>query len=135
MELQRVRPTVKTPAQAFTGDVYMTPIYNGQDPSRMTVALVRFTPGARTNWHSHAVGQTLHVTEGVGLVGTRDGSLLRIRAGDTVICPPAEQHWHGAAAGTFMSHLAMLESRPDGGDPTTWLEPVTDEDYQLANKC
>ena len=134
MELQPVRPTVNTPAQAFTGDVYMTPIYNGQEPSRMTVALVRFTPGARTNWHSHAVGQTLHVTEGVGLVGTRDGSVLRIRVGDTVICPPGEDHWHGAADGTFMSHLAMLENLPDGGDPTTWLEPVTDEVYQTANK-
>ncbi|MFI5897169.1 hypothetical protein ACIA5D_44465 [Actinoplanes sp. NPDC051513] len=56
MELLPVRPTVKTPAQAFTGDVYMTPIYSSTGPSRMTVALVRFTPGARTNWHSHAVG-------------------------------------------------------------------------------
>lgn len=68
MELRHVNPTVKTPAQNFTGDVYMTPIYNGTGPSRMTVALVRFTPGARTNWHAHAVGQTLHITEGVGLV-------------------------------------------------------------------
>ena len=63
MELKPVNPTVKTPAANFTGDVYMTPIYSGTEPSRMTVALVRFTPGARTNWHSHAVGQTLHVTE------------------------------------------------------------------------
>jgi quercetin dioxygenase-like cupin family protein len=60
--------------------------------------------------------------------------VLRIRAGDTVICPPGEEHWHGAAAGTFMSHLAMLENRSDGGGPTAWLEPVTDEDYQLAAK-
>jgi quercetin dioxygenase-like cupin family protein len=134
MELSTPRPTVKTPAQAFTGDVYMTPIYSGTEPSRMTVALVRFTPGAHTNWHSHAVGQTLHVTEGVGLVGTRDGSVLRIRAGDTVICPPDEEHWHGAAADTFMSHLAMLENLPGGGDPTTWLEPVSDEQYRHANE-
>jgi quercetin dioxygenase-like cupin family protein len=134
MELLPVRPTVKTPAQAFTGDVYMTPIYSGTGPSRMTVALVRFTPGARTNWHSHAVGQTLYVTEGVGLVGTRDGQVQRIHAGQTVVCPPDEEHWHGAAADTFMSHLAMLEAKPDGGDPTTWLEPVPDELYQQANK-
>ena len=134
MELSSPRPTVKTPAQAFTGDVYMTPIYSGTEPSRMTVALVRFTPGAHTNWHSHAVGQTLHVTEGVGLVGTRDGSVLRIRAGDTVICPSDEEHWHGAAADTFMSHLAMLENFPGGGDPTTWLEPVSDEHYRQANE-
>jgi quercetin dioxygenase-like cupin family protein len=134
VELNITRPTAKAPAQAFTGDVYVTPIYNGREPSRMTVALVRFTPGARTNWHSHAVGQTLHVTEGVGLVGIRDGSVVRVRAGDTVVCPPEEEHWHGAAADTFMSHLAMLESRPGGEDPTTWLEPTTDEQYQAANE-
>jgi quercetin dioxygenase-like cupin family protein len=134
MELNTTRPTVKVPARAFTGDVYMTPIYSGTGSSRMIVALVRFTPGARTNWHSHAAGQTLHLTEGVGLVGTRDGSVLRIRAGDTVVCPPGEEHWHGAASDTFMSHLAMLENLDGGGDPTTWLEPVPDEDYGTANE-
>ena len=134
MQLQPVNPTVKTPAERFTGDVYMTPIYRGAGPSRMTVSLVRFTPGARTNWHRHAVGQTLHVTEGVGLVGTRDGTVFRIHAGETVVCPPDEDHWHGAAAETFMSHLAMLENRPDGSDPTTWLEPLPEDAYEKANQ-
>ena len=92
MHLQTTRPTAKAPAQAFTGDVYPTPVYTGQEPSRINVALVRFTPGARTNWHRHAVGQTLHITDGIGLVGTRDGTVLRARAGDTVICPPDEDH-------------------------------------------
>ena len=133
LELLPVSPTTKGPASRFTGDVYVTAIYSGQEPSRMTVALVRFTPGAHTNWHRHAVGQTLHVTEGVGLVGTRDGAVLRVRAGDTVVCPPDEDHWHGAAAETFMIHLAMLETLPDGGEPTTWLEPVPAEHYQAAN--
>jgi len=132
-QLQPVKPTAKAPASRFVGDVYLTPIYNGQLPSRMFVTLVRFTPGAHTNWHRHAVGQTLHVTEGVGLVGTREGQVLRIHAGETVICPPDEDHWHGAAADTFMSHLAMLEALPDGGDPTTWLEPVPDAEYDAAN--
>ncbi|MCP2323932.1 quercetin dioxygenase-like cupin family protein [Hamadaea flava] len=134
MELKPVAATAKAPAQNFTGDVYLTPIYSGTAPSRMTVALVRFTPGAHTNWHSHAVGQTLHVTDGIGLVGTRDGRVLRVRAGDTVVCPPGEEHWHGAAADTFMSHLAMLEANPDGSDPTTWLEPVADDQYRLADR-
>jgi quercetin dioxygenase-like cupin family protein len=133
VELKTVNPTAKGPQAWFTGDVYVTPIYNGAEPSRMTVSLVRFTPGAHTNWHRHAIGQTLHVTEGVGLVGTRDGTVLRIRAGDTVICPPAEEHWHGAAADTFMSHLAMLESLPGNEDPTTWLEPVPEDHYRSAN--
>jgi quercetin dioxygenase-like cupin family protein len=134
MELQPVRATVKTPAAWFTGDAYMTPIYNGTGPSRMTAALVRFTPGAHTNWHRHAVGQTLHVSEGVGLVGIRDGSVVRVRAGDTVLCPPDEEHWHGATAETFMSHFALLETNPDGSDPTTWLEPLSDEQYAAAQQ-
>jgi quercetin dioxygenase-like cupin family protein len=134
VELKPVAATVKAPSERFVGDVYMTPIHRGTGPSRMTVALVRFTPGARTNWHVHAVGQTLHVTEGVGLVGIRDGSVIRVRAGDTVVCPPGEDHWHGAAPDTFMSHLALLEAKPDGGDPTTWMEPVPDELYAAADE-
>jgi len=132
VELKPISPTAKGPTQTFTGDAYITPIYRGEQPSRMIVSLVRFTPGARTNWHSHAVGQTLHVTDGIGLVGARNGTVIRIRPGDTVYTPPDEEHWHGATDSTFMCHLAMLEGIP-GSDGTTWLEPVTDEQYQAAN--
>ena len=63
---------------------------------------MRFTPGARTHWHVHPMGQVLHVTDGTALVVTRDGSVLRARAGDTVVCfPPGEEHWHGATADSF----------------------------------
>ena len=134
MELLPVRPTATAPAANFTGDVYVTPIHAGTGPSRMVVALVRFTPGARTNWHRHAVGQTRHVTDGVGLVGTRDGTVLRIGACGTVVCTPDEEHWHGAAADTFMSPLAMLENLPDGGEPTTWLGRVDDATYVSADR-
>ena len=99
----------------------------------MIVSLVRFTPGARTNWHSHAVGQTLYVTDGIGLVQTRDGTVIRMRPGDTVYTPPGQEHWHGATAGNFMCHLAMLEGA-HGADGAAWLEPVTDEQYQAANE-
>jgi quercetin dioxygenase-like cupin family protein len=132
MELKPVSATAKVRAQNFTGDVYVNPIYKGQDPSRMIVSLVRFTPGARTNWHSHAVGQTLHVTDGIGLVVTRDGTVIRMRCGDTVWTPPGEEHWHGATADNMMCHLALLEGVNDG-DGTTWLEPVTDDQHQAAN--
>ena len=134
MELKPVTPTAKGPASTFTGDVYVNPIDRGDQPSRMIVSLVRFTPGARTNWHSHAVGQTLHVTDGIGLVQTRDGKTIRMRPGDTIYTPPGEEHWHGATAGNFMCHLAMLEGIP-GGDGTTWLEPVTDEQYEAADQA
>ena len=64
---------------------------------------------------------------------TRDGTVIRMRPGDTVYTPPGQEHWHGATAGNFMCHLAMLEGVPVG-DGTTWLEPVTDEQYQAANE-
>ena len=133
MELKPVTPTAKAPAQNFTGDVYVNSIYRGEDPSRMIASLVRFTPGARTNWHRHAVGQTLHVTDGIGLVVTRDGTVIRMRPGDTVWTPPGEEHWHGATDGNFMCHLALLEGTGDS-DGTTWLEPVTGAQYAKANQ-
>jgi quercetin dioxygenase-like cupin family protein len=133
VQLKPTSQTAKGPTQNFTGDVYVNPLYQGEEPSRMTVSMVRFAPGAHTNWHSHAVGQTLHCTDGVGLVATRDGTVIRLRPGDTVHTPPGEEHWHGATTGNFMGHLAMLEGAGDG-DPTTWLEPVTDDEYRAANQ-
>lgn len=134
MELITINNTSKAPAERFTGDVYLTMIKSPTPPSRLVAALVRFTPGARTNWHSHALGQTLHVTEGVGYVVNRDGQVITMRAGDTVWTPPGEEHWHGGTAGNFMCHLALLEAGADG-DGTTWLEPVSDADYQHASQA
>ncbi|MFJ3804708.1 cupin domain-containing protein [Streptomyces sp. NPDC090088] len=133
MELTSVQDAFKAPDARFTGDVYTTPLKTAQEPSRLLAALVRFTPGARTNWHSHAIGQTLHVTEGVGLVVSRDGTVIRVRAGDTVWTPPGEEHWHGGTKGTVMCHVAMTEI-PGQSDGTTWLEPVTDEEYSAAQQ-
>ncbi|MFB7459071.1 cupin domain-containing protein [Streptomyces sp. NPDC056188] len=124
-------PTAKAPAERFTGDVYLNAIETPSDPARLAAALVRFTPGARTNWHAHAKGQTLYVTDGVGLVGTRDGNVVRAVAGQTVKCPAGEEHWHGATDTTLMAHIAMLVG-DESGDGTTWLEPVTDEQYAKA---
>jgi quercetin dioxygenase-like cupin family protein len=88
MELIPINDTSKTPAQRFTGDVFLTVIKTPTPPSRLIASLVRFTPGARTNWHSHALGQTLHVTEGVGYIVNRAGQTIVVRAGDTVWTPP-----------------------------------------------
>ena len=135
MDHSPVMPTAKGPAATFTGDVYVTPIAGPTGRSRLTAALVRFTPGARSNWHSHDVGQTLHGADGSGFVGTRDGRVVRIRAGETVWTPPGEEHWHGATEDTLMAHYALLDVNEDGSDPTRWLEPVTDEQYRAAHEA
>ena len=132
MEHSTTWPTAKGPATTFTGDVYVTPIAAPHDGSRLSAALVRFTPGARSNWHSHDAGQTLHGADGVGLVGNRAGQVLPIRPGETVWTPPGEEHWHGAVPDTMMAHYALLDVGEDGSDPTHWLEPVTDEQYEAA---
>ncbi|MGB8944702.1 MAG: cupin domain-containing protein [Streptomyces sp.] len=124
-------PTAKAPAERFTGDVYLNPIEAPTAPARLASALVRFTPGARTNWHSHANGQTLYITDGIGLVGTRNGHVVRVSAGQIVKCPAGEEHWHGGTDTTLMAHIAMVVGDADS-DGTTWLEPVTDEQYTHA---
>ena len=85
-----------------------------------TALVVRFAAGARTHWHSHPSGQVLYVTDGTGRVGTRDGRVERVLAGDLVYAPPNEEHWHGAAEDAPVEHLAL-----SFGD-TAWAEPVED---------
>lgn len=119
-------PTTKGPAEMFTGEVHFDVIARGEAPSRMRVNMVRFCPGARTAWHSHSLGQTLHVADGLGVVATRDRVIV-MRPGDTVHTPPGEEHWHGALPDHFMSHLAMWED-----DDATWGDHVTDEEYAVA---
>jgi quercetin dioxygenase-like cupin family protein len=124
--------TVKTPAVNFTGDVFMNPVFGGDGTSRLTVGLVRFTPGARTNWHSHANGQLLVCTDGVGLVGTRDGHTVVLRPGESVWTAAGEEHFHGGTTDTMMCHYAILDAAGDA-EATTWLEPVTDQQYLAAH--
>lgn len=129
MEIQPRQPSVEGPDDKFTGDVWYDAIVRGEEPSRMRVNVVRFAPRARSAWHAHALGQTLHVTEGVGRIQSRGDDVVEIRPGDTIHTPPGEWHWHGAAPDHFMSHLAMWES-PGGGRPeSTWGDHVTDEEY------
>ena len=128
MPIQPPPPTAKGPAEWFTGDVWIDAIARGEEPSHVRVSAVRFTPSARTAWHSHAVGQTLYVTEGRGLHQPRGGQIEEIRAGDIVYTPADQWHWHGAAPNRFMLHLAMVQVDEDGNN-ATWLDHVTDEEY------
>lgn len=128
-------PTAKGPAEMFTGSVWFDQIYRGEEPSRARVNAVHFAPCTRTHWHVHAVGQTLHVTEGIGLVVSRDGTVIVMRPGDTVTTPSGEWHWHGATRDRLMTHLAIWDGT---GDPdiqeTTWGEAVGDDEYARARE-
>jgi quercetin dioxygenase-like cupin family protein len=94
MRILDKQPSVKGPPEWFTGDVYFDVIARGEGESRMRVNTVRFSPCSRTAWHSHSLGQTLHVTEGIGIVATREQVII-MRPGDTVYTPPGQEHWHG----------------------------------------
>lgn len=122
------RPTGHGPADWFTGDVLMDSLREPDEQSALGCAHVRFAPGARTAWHRHPHGQTLYVTDGVGLVASRGGAVQEIRPGDVVYIEPGEEHWHGARPDRFMAHVAMQEA-DDNGQVVTWLEHVSDEDY------
>ncbi len=131
MEIQARQPTGKGPAEMFTGEVFIDAIASGKEPSRVRVNAVHFTPSARTAWHSHAVGQTLYVTEGRGLVQSRGHELAEISAGDIVLTPADEWHWHGAAPDHFMTHLSITEAVPPGDErpESAWGAHVTDDEY------
>jgi quercetin dioxygenase-like cupin family protein len=125
------RPSRKGPAEWFTGSVFIDEIVRGEEPSRVRLFRVSFAPGARTAWHTHPVGQTLHVLTGSGLVQL-DGEPIRpIHAGDTVFIAPGERHWHGAALGNTMVHLALQEADAKGIE-VDWQQHVTDEEYNAG---
>lgn len=130
MRLTRTRPqSLLGDPERFAGTVWIDQIAVGNEPSRLRSNSVHFTPGARTAWHVHPVGQVLHVVEGAGRVGERGGPVHQVRAGDTVITEPGEWHWHGAAPNNFMTHLGMTEA--DAANNTAdWGSHVTDAEYE-----
>jgi quercetin dioxygenase-like cupin family protein len=121
------QPSGQGPVEYFTGTVRIDPLLQPPDPARVVGASVTFEPGARTAWHTHPLGQTLIVTAGSGRVQRWGGPIEDIRPGDVIWFPPGEKHWHGAAATTAMTHIAIQE-RLDG-KTVDWMEKVSDEQY------
>jgi quercetin dioxygenase-like cupin family protein len=133
--MQITRSSLETavgPNEWFTGTVYIDAVATASEPSRLQAASVHFTPGARTAWHTHPLGQTIYVTEGIGLCQRRGDGVEVIRPGDRVFFEPGEDHWHGAAPDRFMTHMAMQEV-DDEGSAVTWGEHVTDEEYSVSS--
>ncbi|MGY3589474.1 MULTISPECIES: (R)-mandelonitrile lyase [Bradyrhizobium] len=121
------RPTRRAPKENFTGSVLQDPINMAPAPARLNASRVSFEPGARTAWHTHPLGQTLYVISGIGRVQAKGGPIREIRPGDVVWIPPNEKHWHGASPDNSMTHIAMQEALD--GVYSTWMEHVTDEEY------
>jgi len=123
-------PSQAGPAEWFTGTVRLDPLFAANEPGRTSGASVTFEPGARSAWHTHPLGQALIVTAGCGIVQCEGEPARLIRPGDVIQCPPGEKHWHGAAPGTSMTHIAIQEALD--GTPVHWLDKVTDAEYQSA---
>jgi quercetin dioxygenase-like cupin family protein len=123
--------TRKGATEWFTGDVYIDFVAGPVASSRVLASLVHFMPGARTAWHSHPLGQSLFVTEGIGLVQRRGGPVEMIRPGDRVYSQPDEEHWHGATPTRLMVHLALNEA-DDEHVAVHWGEHVTDDEYNAT---
>ncbi|MFS8148180.1 cupin domain-containing protein [Rhizobium sp. BR 249] len=130
MEIKRngSQPSARGPEDWFTGRVRIDPLFSVTDAARAAGASVTFEPGARTAWHTHALGQTLIVTAGCGRVQREGGPVEEIRPGDVVRFAPGERHWHGAAPTTAMTHIAIQEQLD--GKVVDWMEHVTDTEYQ-----
>ncbi|WP_035058407.1 (R)-mandelonitrile lyase [Andreprevotia chitinilytica] len=119
------------PAEYFNGTVRVDPLFQANEPARALGVSVTFEPGARTHWHTHPLGQTLIVTAGCGLVQRWDGLINEIRPGDVVWIPAGEKHWHGAAASTAMTHIAIQEQID--GKTADFMEPVSDAQYRVKS--
>lgn len=128
--MQVIQPqTAKGPADKFKGDVYPTLILTGEKSSKARMASVHFAPGAHTAWHSHAVGQYIHIVEGTAYVQERGGERTTLKPGETIYTEPGVEHWHGASPDSFMVHIVVWEAPNDNQPETVWKEHITDEEY------
>lgn len=119
------QPSAQGAADYFTGTVRVDAPFTAG--GTMSSGTVTFEPGARTAWHTHPLGQTLLVTAGLGRVQREGGPVEEIRPGDIVWIAPGEKHWHGAAPGCAMTHIAIAALRD--GKAVDWMEQVADADY------
>lgn len=123
------RPSQTPNPDYFTGNVRIDPVAGAEAPSKVNALMVTFEPGARTAWHTHPLGQVIHVMSGLCRVQRDGGPVKELRPGDTCRFAPGEKHWHGAAPDVGMVHLALQEEVD--GSAADWLEPVSDAEYGI----
>lgn len=120
----------KAPAEYFTGTVYLQMLAQKTGGNDYSIGSVTFEPGARSNWHKHPAGQTLIVIDGKGLYQEKGQPVKTINKGETIVCDPDVEHWHGASPESRMTHIAITNDKGSGN--VVWLNPVTDEEYNAG---
>lgn len=112
-----------------TGDVWLRALNAADNSINSHISVAVFAPNAKLNWHTHSAGQILLITDGVGYYQEKGKSVQIVRKGDVVKCLPAVEHWHGSTAETGVTYVAVSPK-----STTTWLHPVTEEEYQKLEK-
>jgi len=112
------------PADWFDGEVWIQPVLGVGDSPTQRSAVVSFAAGARTAWHTHPRGQIIFILSGLCNAQRYGGPIETLAAGDAAWFAPGEKHWHGAAPGRPMVHLAVQEAN-EHGEVVTWMEHVS----------
>lgn len=119
-------------AQYFIGQSFLAPI----SASQVGIFNVTFEPGCRNNWHVHHAakggGQILVCVAGRGWYQEWGQAAVEMKPGDCVNIPAGVKHWHGAAADSWFSHLAI--EVPGENSRNEWLEPVDDAQYTAVQQ-
>jgi 4-carboxymuconolactone decarboxylase len=115
----------------FVGYVKLNVLVPQDESGSYTVGNVSFEPGGRTNWHTHATGQILLITDGQGFYQEKGKPSRKLNKGDVIVIPSTIEHWHGASKSSGMIHIAITNNSPEG--PVKWLAPVTEEEYESVH--
>lgn len=118
-------PWVPAGDEHFTGQVWFGPLHAPQDAADLNVLGVAFSPGARSDWHSHPAGQVLYIVSGTARIQAEGEEMVTASPGDAIHAAAGVVHWHGSAPDSPMVHLSITH-----GGATEWLpRKVTDEEY------
>lgn len=117
----------------FSGMAYVSDFVDAKNAAGApSLHYVAFEPGVVNNWHSHAGGQILIATDGIGYHQTEGGEVQVLRPGDVALCPPGVKHWHGGSKGAVFAHIAA-NTNPDTPD-VQWFEPISEEELKVLPK-
>lgn len=102
------------PADYFNGTAWVNILVPKDQTGTYSVGNVVFEPGCRNNWHTHATGQILLVTDGQGYYQERGKAARQLAKGDVVVIPVDVEHWHGAAHDSSFTHIVITNNSSEG---------------------